>query len=117
MSTTLKNTITLQELHQFDIYSKEYSNKSQIANNIFVLKKQIEELTKQLESDKKILLEFMATEKVEKIVDDIYNTKITLVNSSTRKSFDTTNFKKDHMDLFEKYQKDVTVKETLRIEL
>lgn len=48
---------------------------------------------------------------------NIGNITVSYIAPSTRKTFDSTNFKADHADLFEKYQKESAVKSSIRIKV
>lgn len=78
------------------------------------LKKQIAALENQLKGVQSTLLTQMATEDV-KTLEIPELASITFVAETVRKSFDSTKFKEDHPKLFEQYQKESSVKSSLRI--
>lgn len=80
----------------------------------------LEEMLFEMAAAEKIIEDMRAKIKEEMEQRGILNltfghVKMSYVAGTVRKSFDSTAFKKDHADLYKKYQKDTTVKPTVRI--
>lgn len=81
-----------------------------------IIKKQIDKLTEQMDSLKKVVLEKMELGKLKKVENDTL--KVTYTAPTTRKTFDKDKFLKDHPEIDDdSYMKVSQVKASVKVEL
>ena len=98
------NTVTIDSEK-----AKEYAN---LVNKIAKLEKELKPLQEQLESELKVVMEKLTEKHVTS-----NGLKVTLKDGYTRQSFDTTSFKEDNIDLYNKYLKSSEVASKISISL
>ncbi len=77
--------------------------------------KQIEELSTKREEFRTRLMELMIQNNIEKFELDGGRMKVARIMATTRKSFDSARFREEHRELYDEYQRESIVKETIKI--
>lgn len=101
----------------FEKKDDKYILKNSIENEIIQLQRSIDELQKKLDEKKASMLEEL--EQNEDLYEDFEanKIKITYIRPTSRESFDSSRFKKENLDLYNKYIKISQVKSSVRLKI
>lgn len=105
--------ITLKPQERLELSKDQAERFINLQNEISRLKNQLKELENIENEFKQIFMEKMKENNIKSF--DLGNIKITYIEPTTRKSFDTKKFEAEHKELYGQYLKESQVKESLRI--
>lgn len=109
------NTTTITELKNQAKYGKEYNNVYQIATNLLCLKKQENMLKLEIDKVKQQLLDYMKSNNLDKIEDDVFGGYISLKSELEKIIVDVKKLQNDFPEVYNNSIKISTVKEHLEI--